>query len=35
VDAIMSALAVLSPQAADALAQFEVPAVSFNTPVKK
>jgi DNA-binding LacI/PurR family transcriptional regulator len=34
VDAIVSALAVLSPEAADALAKFKVPVVSFNTPVK-
>ena len=34
VDAIVSALAVLSPLAAEALAQFKIPVVSFNTPVK-
>src|SRR5579863_2693038 len=34
VDAIVSALAVLSPEAADALAKFKIPVVSFNTPVK-
>ena len=34
VDAIVSALAVLSPKAADELARFKIPVVSFNTPVK-
>ncbi len=34
VDAIVSALAVLSSDAAEALARFKVPVVSFNTPVK-
>ena len=34
VDAIVSALAVLSTEAAAALAKFEYPVVSFNTPVK-
>ncbi len=34
VDAIVSALAVLSSDAAEALARFKVPIVSFNTPVK-
>jgi DNA-binding LacI/PurR family transcriptional regulator len=34
VDAIVSALAVLSPDAAEALAKFKIPVVSFNTPVK-
>jgi DNA-binding LacI/PurR family transcriptional regulator len=34
VDAIVSALAVLSPEAADALAKFKIQVVSFNTPVK-
>ena len=34
VDAIVSALAVLSPEAAEALARFKIPVVSFNTPVK-
>jgi DNA-binding LacI/PurR family transcriptional regulator len=34
VDAIVSALAVLSPTAAEALARFKIPVVSFNTPVK-
>jgi hypothetical protein len=34
VDAIVSALAVLSPDAAEALAKFKIPVVSVNTPVK-
>ena len=34
VDAIVSALAVLSPEAADELAKFKIQVVSFNTPVK-
>ena len=34
VDAIVSALAVLSAEAATALAKFKIPVVSFNTPVK-
>ena len=34
VDAIVSALAVLSAEAAAALAAFKIPVVSFNTPVK-
>ena len=34
VDAIVSALAVLSTEAAVALARFKIPVVSFNTPVK-
>ena len=34
VDAIVSALAVLSVEAAAALAKFKIPVVSFNTPVK-
>jgi DNA-binding LacI/PurR family transcriptional regulator len=34
VDAIVSALAVLSAEAAAALARFKIPVVSFNTPVK-
>jgi DNA-binding LacI/PurR family transcriptional regulator len=34
VDAIVSALAVLSADAAAALAAFKIPVVSFNTPVK-
>jgi DNA-binding LacI/PurR family transcriptional regulator len=34
VDAIVSALAVLSPEAAGALARFKIPVVSFNTQVK-
>jgi DNA-binding LacI/PurR family transcriptional regulator len=34
VDAIVSALAILSPRSADALARFKIPVISFNTPVK-
>jgi DNA-binding LacI/PurR family transcriptional regulator len=34
VDAIVSALPVLSEQAAQALARIEIPTISFNTPVK-
>jgi DNA-binding LacI/PurR family transcriptional regulator len=34
VDAIVSALAVLTAEAADDLARFRIPVVSFNTPVK-
>jgi DNA-binding LacI/PurR family transcriptional regulator len=34
VDAIVSALAVLTAEAADDLAGFKIPVVSFNTPVK-
>ena len=34
VDAIVSALAVLSPRAADELARFRIPVITFNTPVK-
>jgi len=34
VDAIVSALAVLSLEAATALAEFNIPVISFNTPVK-
>jgi DNA-binding LacI/PurR family transcriptional regulator len=34
VDAIVSALAVLSGEAADELAKFKIPVISFNTPVK-
>lgn len=34
VDAIVSALAILSPRAADELARFKIPVITFNTPVK-
>lgn len=34
VDAIVSALAILSPRSADELARFKIPVISFNTPVK-
>jgi DNA-binding LacI/PurR family transcriptional regulator len=34
VDAIVSALAILSPRSADDLARFKIPVISFNTPVK-
>ncbi|MDR3373501.1 MAG: LacI family DNA-binding transcriptional regulator [Ancalomicrobiaceae bacterium] len=34
VDAIVSALAILSPRSADELARFKIPVVSFNTPVR-
>jgi DNA-binding LacI/PurR family transcriptional regulator len=34
VDAIVSALAVLSPNAADALAQLRIPVISFNTALR-
>jgi DNA-binding LacI/PurR family transcriptional regulator len=34
VDAIVSALAILSPRSADDLARFRIPVISFNTPVK-
>ncbi|MDQ0473879.1 LacI family DNA-binding transcriptional regulator [Labrys wisconsinensis] len=34
VDAIVSALAILSPQSAEELARFKIPVISFNTPVK-
>jgi DNA-binding LacI/PurR family transcriptional regulator len=34
VDAIVSALAVLSPQAADALARLRIPVISFNTAIQ-
>ena len=34
VDAIVSALAILSPQAADELARLRIPVVTFNSPVK-
>lgn len=34
VDAIVSALAILSPESADDLARLKIPVVSFNTPVK-
>ena len=34
VDAIVSALAILSPQAADELARLRIPVISFNSPVK-
>ncbi|HEY5894755.1 MAG TPA: LacI family DNA-binding transcriptional regulator [Chthoniobacterales bacterium] len=34
VDAIVSALAILSPKSADDLARLKIPVVSFNTPVK-
>ena len=34
VDAIVSALSILSPRSADELARFKIPVISFNTPVK-
>ncbi|MDR3494730.1 MAG: LacI family DNA-binding transcriptional regulator [Ancalomicrobiaceae bacterium] len=34
VDAIVSALSILSKQSADELARFKIPVVSFNTPVR-
>jgi DNA-binding LacI/PurR family transcriptional regulator len=34
VDAIVSALSILSPQAADELARVKIPVITFNTPVK-